>query len=302
MNVPDFEAWALFVAVAEAGSFAAAARANGCSVPTVSRAIARLEARLGGALFHRSSRRLSLSALGTEALPEAQALVAAAAELEEKLGEARAEPAGRIRVAAPLEFGRDHLAPLLPQFLAAHPGISVELTLDDARIDIIASGVDVALRIGRLADSSLIARRLCAMQSFVVAARAGLERFGRPTHPSDLAKLPCLVYTNPISAHVWRFRHEKSGEEIAVQVDGPLAANSGASLTPALLAGLGVGLYPQFLLGKLADEGKVELLLADWHAPPLGLYMITPPSTLRPARVRLLMDWMADALGKGFSG
>ena len=300
MNVPDFEAWALFVAVAEVGSFAGAARANGCSVPTVSRAIARLEARLGGALFHRSSRRLSLSALGEEALPEAQALVAGAAELEAKLGEARAEPAGHIRVAAPLEFGRDHLAPLLPAFLAAHPGISVELALDDARIDIIASGVDIALRIGKLADSSLIARRLCSVESFVVAAPAGLARFGRPSHPADLGRLPCLIYTNPISARVWRFR-SADGEDAAVQVDGPLAANSGASLTPALLAGLGIGLYPQFLMGDLLETGRVERLLPGWQATPLGLYMITPPSTLRPARVRLLMDWLADALGGGLS-
>ncbi len=298
MNIPDFEAWALFVAVAEGGSFAAAARANGVSVPTVSRAVARLEARLGGTLFHRTSRRLSLSALGREALAGAQQLVADAVGLEARLGEARSEPAGRIRVAAPLEFGRDHLAPLLPAFLERHPGIAIELMLDDARVDIVASGADLVLRIGHLADSSLIARRLCPVPFQVVASPAGIARFGRPAHPADLGQRPCLVYTNPISAGVWRFRHD-DGTQMAVSVDGPLAANSGGALIPALLAGLGIGIYPRFLLGSLPEEGKVEVLLPGWQPVAASLFLITPPGTLRPLRVRRLMDYLAEVLAAG---
>jgi DNA-binding transcriptional LysR family regulator len=295
MTVPDFEAWALFAAVAEAGSFAGAARARGLSVPTVSRAVARLEARLGAALFHRTSRRLSLSALGQDALGEAQALVAAAQAMEERLGEATSTPAGTIRLAAPLEFGRAHIAPLLPEFLAAHPQVAIELSLDDARIDIVASGHDLVLRIGQLADSSLIARRLCGVERIPVASPAYLARAGTPRHPADLARHQCLVYTNAPQPDVWQFAGLE-GQSYSVTVSGPLRANSGGALNPAAIAGAGIALQPDFLAADALASGQLVALLPGWRPPPLGLYLITPPSPLRPLRVRLLMDHLAERL------
>lgn len=295
MDVPDFEAWDLFVAVAEAGSFAGAARARNLSVPTVSRAVARLEERLGAALFHRTSRRLSLSALGEEALGEAQALVLSAQRMEERLGEATTLPAGTIRLAAPLDFGRAHIAPLLPGFLAAHPQVSIDLSLDDARVDIVASGHDIVLRIGQLADSSLIARRLCGVERMAVASPAYIQAHGRPLHPADLGRHQCLLYTNVSPPDVWRFAGPE-GADYSVTVSGPLRANSGSSLNPPCLAGAGIALQPDFLVADLIAEGRLEALLCDWRPPSLGLYMITPPSPLRPLRVRLLMNWLADQL------
>ncbi len=295
MTAFDFEAWALFVAVAEQGSLAGAARAQGLSVPTVSRAIARLEARLGASLFHRSSRRLSLSAMGADALPEAQALVAAAGQMEERLAEASAAPAGRIKLAAPLDFGRTYLAPLLPAFLARYPGVSVDLHLDDARIDIIASGHDLVLRIGQLADSSLIARRLCTVRRLPVASPAYLERFGRPAHPADLARHQCLIYSNTTPPDVWRFT-SSDGQDVSATVGGALLANNGGALGPAALAGLGIALQPEFLCWEDVATGRLEVLLPGWQSPPLALTLITPPSPLRPARVRLLMDFLAEGL------
>jgi DNA-binding transcriptional LysR family regulator len=291
----DFEAWSLFVAVAEAGSFAGAARARGLSVPTVSRAVARLEARLGAALFHRSSRRLSLSALGRDALAEAQALVAAAQRMEERLGEASSNPAGTIRLAAPLDFGRAHLAPILPGFLARHPGLSIELHLDDARHDIVGSGNDLVLRIGTLADSSLIARRLCTVRLLTVAAPDWLAKGNAPTHPADLGHLPCLTYSNSANPAVWGFTGPE-GATFSVTVSGPLAANNGSALVPALVAGVGIGRLPDFLLHAELSAGRLVQLLPDWQAPVLGLYLVTPPSPLRPLRVRLLMDFLAEGL------
>lgn len=295
MDVSDFEAWDLFVAVAEAGSFAGAARARNLSVPTVSRAVARLEERLGAALFHRTSRRLSLSALGEEALGEAQALVLSAQRMEERLGEATTLPAGTIRLAAPLDFGRAHIAPLLPGFLAAYPQVSIDLSLDDARVDIVASGHDIVLRIGQLADSSLIARRLCSVERMAVASPAYIQAHGRPLHPADLGKHQCLLYTNVSPPDVWRFAGPE-GADYSVTVSGPLRANSGSSLNPPCLAGAGIALQPDFLVADLIAEGRLEALLCDWRPPPLGLYMITPPSPLRPLRVRLLMNWLAEQL------
>ena len=295
MIVPDFEAWDLFVAVAESGSFAGAARARGLSVPTVSRAIARLEARLGAALFHRTSRRLSLSALGEEALGEAQALVLAANRMEERLGEATTVPAGRVRLAAPMEFGRIHIAPLLAPFLAAHPGVEIDLNLDDARIDIVASGHDLVLRIGQLSDSSLIARRLCQIERHAVASPGYLAAHGHPGHPADLQRHACLLYTNVSPPDVWRFLGPE-GAEYSVTVSGPLRANSGSALTPALVSGAGIAIQPDFLCADELASGQLEALLPEWRLPSLGLYMITPPSPLRPLRVRLLMEHLAAGL------
>lgn len=295
MAVADFEGWDLFVAVAEAGSLAGAARARGVSVPTVSRAIARLEARLGGALFHRSTRRLSLSSLGQDALAEAQALVAAGQRMEARLGEARTVARGVIRLAAPLEFGRAHLAPLLPDFLAAHPETVVELSLDDARIDIVASGHDLVLRIGRLEDSTLIARRLCTVARIPVAAPAYLARAGRPAVPSDLTHHACLLYSNVQPPGLWAFEGP-GGARQAVTVTGPLMANSGGALNPALLAGMGIALQPDFLVADHLAAGRLEALLPGWESPALGLYLVTPPSPLRPYRVRLLIDFLVRRL------
>lgn len=295
MTIPDFEAWDLFVAVAEAGSFAAAARSRGLSVPTVSRAVARLEARLGAALFHRTSRRLSLSALGHEALGQAEALVAAAQAMEDRLGEASTTPAGLIRLAAPLEFGLAHIASLLPEFLARHPQLSIDLSLDDARIDIVASGHDLVLRIGQLADSSLLARRLCSVAQIPVASPSYLEKAGTPVHPSDLAGHQCLIYTNSAQPDVWQFEGP-DGESLAVTVAGRLRANSGGALNPAAVAGGGIALQPDFLAAEALETGALVAILPGWRPAPLGLYLITPPSPLRPLRVRLLMDHLADRL------
>lgn len=295
MTDTDFAGWELFVAVAEAGSFAGAARSRGLSVPTVSRAIARLEQRLGATLFHRTSRRLSLSAFGVEALGQAQALVQQAEAMEERLGEAASTPSGLVRLAAPLEFGQAHIAPLLPPFMARYPGIEIALDLDDTRIDIVASGHDLVLRIGALDDSSLLARRLCTVQRFAVASAAYLEAQGHPAHPADLGRHRCLLYSNDQVAGVWQFEAD-DGRRAGVSVSGPLSASSGGALLPAVLGGAGIAVLPDFLVSALLRQGRLQALLPGWLIPALGLYMITPPSPLRPLRVRLLMQHLADGL------
>lgn len=285
----------MFAAVAGEGSFARAARGQGLSVATVSRAVARLEARLGGTLFHRSSRRLSLSALGAEALPEAQALVQAAEQLEERLGDSSAQPSGIVRVAAPMDFGLGHLAPLLPDFLAAHPGVHIDLHLDDAMIDIVAGGHDLVLRIGRLANSSLIARRLCEVRLLAAASPAYLAAAGTPVHPADLARHRCLCYANSRTPDVWSFEGA-GGERWSATVTGPLSANNGSVLLAAMLSGAGIAILPEFLLWTALRAGQLELILPGWRPPPAALNMVTPPSPLRPARVRLLMDFLSQRL------
>ena len=293
MRLPDLEAWATFATVADHSSFSAAATAMGVSKATVSKAVARLEASLGQSLFHRTSRRLTLTEAGKPLAERAQRMLAEAVAAEEAAHDAASAPAGRLRVAAPMTFGVTHVAPLIAEFLAAHPAIEIELALSDARVDIVAEGFDVALRIAELPDSSLRARRLRSVASHIVAAPAYLERYGTPRHPGELGDHRLLGYTNVTGP--WRFRGP-GGAEVAVRASGPLAANSGDSLMPALIGGLGIARLPDFILGDALNDGRLTEILPEWRPAPVGLHLLTPPSPLRPARVEALIAFLSERL------
>ncbi|WP_375288599.1 LysR substrate-binding domain-containing protein [Sphingomonas sp.] len=293
MRLPDLEAWAIFAEVAEHRSFSAAAEAIGLSKATVSKAVSRLEAQLGQSLFHRTSRRLALTEAGRPLADHAARLLAEARTAEEMARHGASAPMGRVRLAVPMTFGVVNVAPLLPDFLAANPGIDIELHLSDARVDIVAEGFDIALRIADLPDSSLRARRLCSIQVHLVAAPSYLQRAGRPTHAGQLGEHRLLGYTNV--AGPWRFKGP-DGAEVSVRADGPLAANSGDALMPTLLAGLGIARLPGFILGDTLESGAVVEILPDWRPSPTALHLLTPPSTLRPARVEALIAFLTERL------
>jgi DNA-binding transcriptional LysR family regulator len=294
LRIPDLEAWAAFLATAEEGSMTRAARALGVTRATVSRMLARLEQKLGAPLFHRTTRRLALSPLGAETLESARAALAAAARLEEAAGAASGLPAGRVRLAAPLDFGQRHIAPHLADFLARHPGIEVELMLDDARVDIIAGGFDLVVRIGPLADSSLRARRLCGVALKTVAAPPLVARLGAPARPADLSLWPCLRYANQPDPRAFFY-----AEGARQAVRGPLVANNGAALLAAARAGLGAAQLPDFLVDDDLARGTLVELLQDRAPRPLDVYLLAPPAALRPARARLLAGHLAATLGAG---
>ena len=293
MRLPDLEAWAIFATVAEHRSFTAAADALGLSKATVSKAVARLEAEIGQSLFHRTSRRLALTEAGKPLAEHAASILRAAQGAEEAAHDAATAPAGRIRLAAPMTFGVSNVAPVLADFLTAHPGIEIELHLSDARVDIVAEGFDVALRIAELADSSLRARKLCAIKSYLVAAPAYLARHGTPTHPAQLADHALLGYTNVQGP--WRLKG-KDGADVSVKAHGPIAANSGEALIPSLVAGLGIARLPAFILGETLANGQLVEILPDWRPAPVNLHLLTPPSPLRPARVEALIAFLSDRL------
>ncbi|MDB5694561.1 MAG: LysR family transcriptional regulator [Sphingomonas bacterium] len=292
MNLPDLEAWAIFAAVVEHRSFSAAAAHLGVNKATVSKAVARLEARLGQSLFHRTSRRVVLTEAGKPLADHARRILADAVAAEEAARDGAHALAGSIRVAAPLGFGIGHVAPLVARFLADHPDVAIDLHLSDARIDIVGDSIDVALRIGDLADSSLRGRRLGDVRTHIAAAPAYLVAHGTPAHPADLAQHRLLTYSN--APGPWRFRHA-GGEQVIVAAAGPLAANSGEALVPALLAGLGVARLPGFIIGPDLNSGALVELLADWPAPAVGLHLLTPPGR-RPARVEALLAFLAEHL------
>ena len=293
MRLPDLEAWAIFASVVEHRSFSGAADAIGVSKGTISKAVARLEAQLGQALFHRTSRRLTLTESGKALAEHAARIMAEASAAEEAAHSTATAPEGLIRITAPMTLGLLGVTPLLAEFLAAHPGIEVDLHLSDARLDIVAEGYDIALRIADLPDSSLRSRRLGPIYAHVVAAPAYLARRGTPTHPAQLGEHACLGYTNVRGP--WRFLGP-GGAEVAVRPTGPLRSNSGDALLPALRGGLGIAVLPDFIVGPDLARGTLVPILTGWSAPPIALHLMTPPSTLRPARVEALIAFLADRL------
>ncbi|MBP0595256.1 LysR family transcriptional regulator [Paraburkholderia sp. LEh10] len=294
-KLPDFEGLAMFAKVAEEGSFAAAARAMGVSVATVSRAVARLEDRLGARLFNRTSRQLSLTEFGRTICEKASQIYRQAEEAESAAREMSVQPRGLVRLAVPMSFGLRWVAPLLPGFFRAYPEVSIDLHLSDASVDLVADGFDAALRIAALPDSSLVARRLCAVTQFVVASPDYLRREGRPAHPRELVDRPCLSYAYRARSDVWRFTND-AGEEEPVMPTGPLRVTNSDALLPTLLDGLAIAELPEFIAGEYLADGRLEAVLTDWSLTKGGLYFVTPSARARPAKVAALSDYFADHL------
>ncbi|BBQ00536.1 transcriptional regulator [Burkholderia sp. SFA1] len=294
---PDFEGLAMFAKVAEEGSFAAAARAMGVSVATVSRGVARLEERLGARLFNRTSRQLALTEFGGTIAEKAGDIYRQAEEAENAAREMSVQPRGLVRLAVPMSFGLRWVAPLLPGFFEAYPEVAIDLHLSDATVDIVAQGFDAALRIAALPDSSLVAKRLCPVSQLVVASPGYLKRHGRPAHPRELAGRPCLSYAYRARSDVWRFTNN-AGEEEAVTPAGPLRVTNADALLPTLLEGVAIAELPDFIACEYLADGRLEALLTDWHLTRGGLYFVTPSARSRPAKVTALADYFAKHLSE----
>ena len=300
MALPDYEGWACFVAVADSGSFTAAAATLGLSKASVSKAVARLEASLGITLLHRSSRTVTVSTAGARLLGEAQAMVAAATAATEAARGDRVDLAGPIRLSAPMSFGIKVLGGPLASFLDRHPAVEIEVMLSDARHDLVAEGIDLGLRIARMEDSSLLARTIAPVAASVIASPAYLERHGTPRHPLDLAGHRLIGYghrerTMPLKFH-------RAGEEATVIPTGPLFTNNGDIMIPLLVAGGGIAVLPDFITEQALASGAVVRILTDWSLPQSFLHLLSPPSRLRPARVRALSDHLVETLKRSCTG
>jgi len=292
-RLPDLEAWAIFAKVAETGSFARAAAELAISQPTVSKALTRLETRLKTTLFHRTSRRMSLTASGQASLERAARILSEGEAVEAEVTEQSKTLHGPIRIAAPMSFGVSHLAPALPAFMAMHPDVAPDLHFSDELIDMVAGGFDVALRISTLPDSSLLARRLCTVRLLLVGAPSYFELHGRPTHPRDLATHRALRYVHSRVGEAWHFQHAQQGEFSQV-VPANLRVNNAEALVPALHAGLGLALQPEFLAWQDLKSGVLHTALDEWQVAPIALHIVTPPGRARPARVQALIEFLAN--------
>jgi DNA-binding transcriptional LysR family regulator len=297
-KLPDFEALAIFARVVEMRSFAGAARELALSKATVSKAVSRLEERLGTRLFNRTSRQLALTDAGRRLAGRAAQLVIDGEAAESETLAQSTAPRGLVRLAVPMTFGVKVIAPLLPEFLAAYPEVSIDLHLSDAMVDLIGDGFDAGVRIARLPDSSLVARRLCDVRRYTVAAPSYLKAHGRPTHPMHLAQHRCFGYAYLSTPGVWHFANA-AGEQASVRPSGPLRVNNGEAILPALLAGLGIADLPDFIVREPIDDGRVEVILKDWKQPEGSVHLVLPPGGPRPARVEVLADFLAAQLGRG---
>lgn len=287
----------VFARVAALGSFAGAGRALGLSQTMVTKHVEAAEARLGVRLLHRSTRRLALTEAGRTWLEACGRVLAEIAEAEETAAAGQAEPRGRLRVAVPVSFGALQIAPRLGDFAAHYPHVTVELGLNDRLVDLVEEGFDLAVRVGMLADSRLVARRLAPSRLVVCAAPAYLAARGTPRMVADLAGHDCLGYT--LSARVgpdrWSFGRDGS---VRVPVSGRVCANNGDALRAAALAGLGVIYQPSFIVGDDLRAGRLVALTFD-H-PTMeggGVHALHAPTRRLPRKCRALIDFLAEAFG-----
>ena len=282
----------VFVRVATLGSFSAAARALHLSQTMVTKHVAALEDRLGVKLLHRSTRRLVLTEGGRSYLAACERILAEIEEAEASASLDRIEPRGTLRLNVPLTFGLRQIVPALTAFSRLHPAVAVDLGLADRYVDLIEEGWDLAVRIGRLKDSGLVARRLAPCRTIVCAAPSYLEAHGAPRSPEDLSGHNCLGYTLPsaIGAGRWAFG---AGGDVVVPVEGNLRANNGDALLAAALAGQGLIYQPTFIVGDSLRDGSLLRVLSGYPTLELGVHAVLPSGRQAPAKVRAFVEFLA---------
>lgn len=284
----NLSAMAVFAKVVQAGGFSAAARRLRLSKAAVSKRVAGLEDRLGARLLNRTTRRLALTEEGAAFYERAVRILAEVDEAEGAVSRLGAEPRGTLRVSAPMSFAILHLADALPAFMAKHPGLAVDIALNDRLVDLVEEGFDVAIRIARLPDSSLVARKLAPTRSLVAARPDYWRRHGKPRHPRELEGHNCLRYSYQITQDEWRFK-----DGVAIAVAGTFIANNGDVLRSAALAGLGVARLPSFIVGDDVRSGRLEPALEDFEEGELSIYAVYPHRRHLSARVRAFVDFLA---------
>ncbi|MGE0080072.1 MAG: LysR family transcriptional regulator [Thiohalomonadaceae bacterium] len=291
-----FQCLDALVAVVEAGSLSAAAARLNVAKSVVSRRITELEAHLGVRLLHRTTRRLVLTDAGQAFSRRAAEILAELAEAEHAAAEGRQALTGRVRLAAPLSFGLLHLNPALTAFAEQHPGVQLDVDLNDRAVNLVEEGFDLAVRIGHLEDSSLVARALAPIRTLLCASPGYLARRGTPRHPRDLAGHDGLVYTNVPEAQQWRFTDAKGNTE-SVRVPARLRANNGDLLLEAAAAGLGIVATPTFIAYRAVLEGRLVPLLTDYRLPAANAYAVYPTRRFLPRRVRALVEFLGERFG-----
>lgn len=291
-----FEDMRCFIQVADQGSVTRAAEALGIAPSAVSRRLKDLETRLGVQLMARTTRRMSLTEAGQIFSERARRILADVGEAEAEVSDSSRMLAGQLRIAAPLTFGVAHLAPVITDFVAAHPDLMVDLDLSDRIVDLVGEGFDLAVRIGSLRDSSLVARKICDVRMKPAAAPAFLDRHGRPARPEEMRDWPALAYVGSERPDIWRFRRP-DGSEGTVQLPVRMRANNGTVLRSAAAAGLGVVLQPSFVLCEAVQSGQLETVLDDHAWPDIAIHAVYPQTRHLSAKARAFIDFLRARIG-----
>ena len=290
-----------FVAVATRGSLAAAARAEGVAPAIMGRRLDALEERLGVKLMVRTTRRLTLTHEGSAFLEDCQRMLADLAQAEASVSAGGLKASGHLRITAPAGFGRRHVAPLVPGFRELHPEVTLSLNLSDRVVDLAGEGYDCAVRVGDFPDSSLVSLRLADNRRLCVATPEYLRRHGTPRHPSDLARFDCLTLSSEASqTRGWAFRVD--GEVTYLRPAGPLDCSDGQVLHDWCLQGRGIAWRSTWEVQADIAQGRLVEVLADYAAPPNGIYVVFPQRKHLPLRVRLWVDFLKDHFARFEAG
>ncbi|MCU7852750.1 MAG: LysR family transcriptional regulator [Candidatus Thiodiazotropha sp. (ex Monitilora ramsayi)] len=283
----------IFAAVVEKGSFTAAADALGISKPVVSKQISQLEKQLGVQLLHRTTRRLHLTEAGEIFALYAKNIVADSIEAEQSVLPLQNEPAGKLRITAPESLAITLLQDALFDFQHKYPKIELDLHISGSFMDLIEEGFDIALRLGNMEDSSLIARRLMPCNLHICASPNYWKIKGKPLHPNDLKKQNCLVYSPVMKSDTWVFKGE-NGEDLKVKVKGNLRSGAGTIILQAGLRGQGVFIAPTYMVEQALQDGELEEVLSDYSISTTGLFAVYPYSKMVSRKVRVFIDFLKD--------
>lgn len=285
----------VFVAVVQYGGFSPAARFLGISKSAVSKRITLLEQQLGVKLLHRTTRKLSLTEVGERYFEHALKATEAARDAEDAVAQLQGEPQGRLRINSPMSFGRLHMAPMIPEFLKRYPKISVDLVMDDKRLEMVSGGFDIAIRGGELSDSSLIARRLGRINSVLCASPEYLETQGYPLVLDDLLEHNCLSFSYSNDVREWHFT--KDNQRQSVMVSGNYQVNNSEALQEAVLRGLGIARLPTFVAGPDIRAGRLVVLFPEYQMPVQDYNAVFIERQYMPAKVRVFLDFAIEYFG-----
>lgn len=282
-----------FISVVDAEGFSAAARNTGRSKALLSKYVRELEDELGTRLLNRTTRQFSLTESGVIYYQRAIVILRELEDLKDALCETSGDIRGRIRLTAPRSFADATIGQSLLDFCLLHPDITLDIHLDDRIVDMVEEGFDLAIRITRLQDSSLIAKRLSDFHTIVCATPALIEKYGTPDHPEKLQQLPCIIDTNSRSRNNWHFRNP-DGSMLAITVKGPIEVNSPTTTMNATLKGLGFAVLPKFIASAELEKGTLVAVLEDYMINDGGIYAVYPNRSYLPAKIRLFVDFLSQ--------
>lgn len=293
----ELQEFAVFARVVERKSFSAAAKSFDTTTSAISKCIARLEARLGVRVLARTTRRVTPTEVGTTLYASAVRILADVAEAEQAIARIGGVVRGTLRLSVPVMFGEHHVAPLVPVLLAKYPELRIDLSLSDRFVNLDEEGMDAAVRIGKLDDSSLVGVRIGEMDSAVCASPSYFEKKGKPQVPHDLAMHECLRYSLISTAREWRFRNQE-GREFSVPVTGRLQVNHGAAMVRCILAGAGIARLPRFLVDENLARGELVEVLSEWRTKPSPVHVMHSSAIQTPPKVRAFIDMMRSSCGR----